>query len=993
MTHISKLSFSFIALMLALGVVTSFAQSKVTGQILSGEDNMGIPGATVMVKGTSAGTITDLDGNYSIEANGDDVLIFSFVGFKSEEVAINGRSTVDFTMSIDISELSEVVVMGYSTKSRRELTASASTIGDKDLENVTSSNVENMLQGKIAGVSVTTSTGAPGAAAEIRIRGVNSLTADRAPLVVVDGMIGGTYQPNDVESVTVLKDAAATALYGSLASGGVMIVTTKSGSKNSEIEFSATVGQKQITTGNFSVMNGKDLYAYNEVIWGDNRVAFLNQRPESLEDQDFNWLDEAYHPGTLQNYYVAARGAGDKTKYAVSLDYYNEEGTLLNTGYERISFRTNLDFQLKENISLKTNFAVVNSESDQDFWDWRYDPFLNLPWDNPYDDEGNIKYIDNTTTLTWYGRDRRNALHSAQYNYNNYKSLDLTGNILLGIDLTNWLTLESRNKISVSNGRGEQFYDSRTRDGKAANGSISTSTASSMDVISTLMIRAEKDFGRHTVGGFIGTEGNHYYYEDLGASARNIPIGLNVIGAASEPVSSYGNNLTANRTSFLSEFNYSYANKYFLTGVFRADASSKFAPNYRWGYFPGVSASWIISEEDFFESSWMTYLKLRASYGEVGNDNVGTSYYPYLSFYNLSSNYNGDPAGSIPLLADRTITWETVVSRNIGIDLAVLERINVSLDYYRNVTKDMLLDVQLPLSIGFEKQKRNTGEVLNQGAEFSINADVLKSTSAFSWNTGFNISWNTSEIQDLGGEDALLFGTNARQISQVGQALRQWYLPKWLGVDPDNGDPLWEKVNRDENGNVVSREATNNYNEAEFQAVGDVLPKYYGGWTNSFGYKGITLNVLLSYQYGNKVYHSARQLFDSDGAYPEYNQMNLMDDWSRWEQPGDDATHPLPKRGGNLQSNAVSSRYLEDGGYIRLRNVSLGYSLPESMISAMKLQSLYISLSADNLFTWTKFSGLDPESRISNTAYELPGFQDFKYPISKQYLIKLTAKF
>ena len=427
--------------------------------------------------------------------------------------------------------------------------------------------------------------------------------------------------------------------------------------------------------------------------------------------------------------------------------------------------------------------------------------------------------------------------------------------------------------------------------------------------------------------------------------------------------------------------------------MFRADASSQFSPSNRWGYFPGLSASWIVTEEDFFQSGLVTYLKLRASYGEIGNDNVGSSPFPYLSFYDLSSNYNGGPAGSIPLLADRTITWETVVSRNVGVDVSLAERIHLTLDYYRNATKDMLLDVQLPLSTGFEKQLRNAGEVLNQGAEFSINADVLKSGSDFSWNTGFNVSWNTSEILDLGGEETLLFGTNARQISEVGSLLRQWYLPKWLGVDPANGDPLWEKVNRDENGNILSREATNNYNEAEFQAVGNVLPKYYGGWTNSFGYKGITLNVLISYQAGNKVYHSARQLFDSDGAYPEYNQMYLMDDWSRWEQPGDDATHPLPKRGGNLQSNAVSSRYLEDGSYIRLRNVSLGYAFPTNVASALKMQSLNVSLSADNLVTWTKFSGLDPESRVSSTAFELPGFQDFKYPISKQYLIKLTAKF
>lgn len=968
------------------------AQSVIKGKVIA-EDGEAIPGATVLIEGGTTGSITDLDGNYTIQAAPDDVLIFSFVGFESQRVPVNNQSRIDMTMTVDIAELSEVVVMGYSEKSRRELTASATTIGEKDLKNVTSSNIESMLQGKVAGVSVTTSSGSPGEPAEIRIRGVNSLTADRAPLVVVDGIIGGTYQPNDVASVTVLKDAAATSLYGSLASGGVLIVTTKQGKGDPVIEFSTSVGVKEITTGNFSMMNGSDLYDLQEIMWGDERVNFLKVRPEDLRDRDFNWLDESFKRGVLQNYYLSARGGTDKMTYAVSGDYYQEDGTLLETGYERMSLRTNLNFQLKENVSLKTNLSLISSERNQDFWDWRYDPFLYLPWDSPYSDDGSIKYIDNTTSEEWYGRDSKNVLHSAQYNYNNSKGLDFSGNAFLNIDLTDWLSIESRNRVSISHGRYESFYDPRTREGKASKGSISTSTAASKDAISTLILRGEKSFGKHTVGGFIGAEGNYYYYEDLGASARNIPIGLNVIGAASEPVSIYGNNVTGTRLSYLSEMSYSYGGKYFVTGVFRADASSKFGPESRWGYFPGASASWIVSSEDFFVyNNVISFLKVRGSYGEVGNDNVGLNPFPYLSYYDLSDQYNGIPAATIPLLANNNITWETLVSRNIGVDLTFFNRINATFDYYNNTTTDLLLDVQLPLSTGFEIQARNVGEIRNQGVEAAISADIFKGN-GINWTSSYNVAFNQSENLKFADTDQLLFGTDVNQISAVGEELRQWYLPKWLGVDPANGDPLWEKVNRDASGNVVSREATSNYNEAEFQRVGSVLPKLYGGWTNSVSYKGFSLSVLLSYQYGNKVYHSARQLFDNDGAYTEYNMMELQDGWSRWEKPGDDATHPLPKRGGNKLSNAPSSRYLEDGSYIRLRNVSLTYSFPQSVCNALKLQSLNLGLSGDNLYTWTKFSGLDPEARVSVAAFELPGFQDFKYPISKQYLMKLTARF
>jgi TonB-linked SusC/RagA family outer membrane protein len=982
---------------LLLAGISAQAQQLVKGSVVSMTDKTSMPGVSVILKGTSIGTATDATGAFSLEVPGpESVIVFSFIGFQSEEITVGQQSTINVMLSPSLEELMEVVVVGYSEKKKTEITGAVSNLTSEEIKGVTGSNLEYMLQGKVAGVQVTSPSGEPGASSEIRIRGISSITADRQPLFVVDGIIGGTYNPNDIESVTVLKDAAAIALYGSRANAGVIVVTTKRGTSEKPIvTYRTTFGKKQITTGNFELMNSQELYDTERLMFASS-AAFNLARPASVLETDTDWLGLAYDDGVIQNHNISLSGKTGKVGYYLAADYYDEDGTLLSTGYKRYNFRSNLDFQISKAVKLTTNLNITRDNRDSYHWRWPYQPFLYLPYDTPYDENGNLRYVDGTTD-DFLTRDKNNILQSAEYNDYNTKGLNLNGDVVLGVDILPWLSVQSRNRIGYATYRGYNYEDLKTIEGFANDGVMSFASSEEYTLISTNLVRLNKDFGDHHLSGFVGFEGQQYGAESSGGGGYGIVSGIKVPSGIASPQALSGTKTETRAMSFLSEVNYDFREKYFASVSFRRDGSSIFGSNKRWGNFGAVSASWLLSKEDFFAplSGVATSFKIRGSYGIVGNDALDP--FSYLAKYAFASQYNGGTAGYPDTLPNPDLGWEQTKATDVGLEVTFLNRLDLTIDFFNKNTDDLLLAVQLPSSQGITQVYRNAGRVVNNGMEVGIGGDIIRKRD-FRWSVNFNIGTAQNEVKELAD------GTNAvprtydglKQSVQVGHDINSWYLPKWAGVNPDNGDPQWESAVLDSDGNVTSYELTNVYADASstesLQFVGSATPKFFGGLNTSVSYKRFTLNVSSAFQSGNMIYHRTREFIDGDGALFNFNMMKLADGWSRWMNPGDNATHPKPVFGGNQLANKPSSRYLEDGSFWRIRNITLNYDIPANVLSKIKMSQANIFISADNLFTFTKFSGLDPETSsigINNVA----GLSDFKYPISKQFLVGLQISF
>lgn len=987
---------------LVLLVISSgtFAQFLVKGKIISGEDNLPMPGVSVLVKNTTRGTITDLDGNYSIEIPNDkSTLSFTFVGYKSAEQAVNSQKTINITMYPDNFVMDEVIVMGYSTQKKAELSSSVVTLSGEALTDVTSSDIGNLLQGKVAGVSIFNATGQPGAAAEIRIRGTGSITAGSEPLYVVDGIPYGFFNPNDVETISVLKDAGATALYGAAAAGGVIVVTTKSAKHNqaTKVNFKATAGTKSALFGNFSLMDSEELYYMHKDLY--SAALFKMLRPAELLEKNYDWVDGFFSPGFTQNYYVSASGNSGKMGYFASIDYFKEDGTLINTNFERIAARLNLNSKLSDKLDMNIRLAYNNSnDQGTSSWTTLNDAYTKMPWDIPYDANGEIVKITSATRpdngKTWYSQDKWNSLHSEQYNYNKSHSYGMVADFQLNWYITNWLVFNTTNRFSQNTYKNIQFIDPRSYSSSYANGYIYNGIDLSQSFGTTNIIKANKDFGLHTINGLLGWEYGKYQTEYTSASGTGMPNGMDALNASSiYEIGGY--KIPGASWSTFAQAQYSYAGKYFATASFRADASATFGPEDRIGYFPSGAASWLISNEDFLsDNEIIKFLKLRGSYGVTGNNQIGS--FKYLSTYSLNSSYQNIVGATPTRPGNPYLRWETAYMTGLGVDINLWKNIELNIDIYNLENKDLLLDVPQAPSTGFFEMTANVGSVRNRGLEIQLNTLNLQNK-VFSWRTMFNVGFNKNEVTSTPDDKAFLQQrSSVNQQVKRGQDIFSWYMPKWMGVDPANGDPLWEKLTYDGDGNIIDRTTTNVYNDADYQVVGKATPLFSGGLINTFNYKNFDLNINTNFVFGNKIFNYNRLAMDADGAYLGYNQMSIENSkigWSRWQNPGDEATHPKLVMNGNKSSNSVSSRYLEDGSFFRIKNISLGYNLPQEKLKKIMISNCRVYVTTDNLLTITKFSGMDPEVSLQTSDYSLAGLYSDNYPISRQFLIGIEIGF
>jgi TonB-linked SusC/RagA family outer membrane protein len=965
-----------------------FGQITVKGKVISSEDSQPMPGVNILLKGVGQGVVTGPDGSYSISVPGaQSVLVFSFIGYKSQEITVGGRTKIDVTLSPDIIAIESVVVMGYSTKKRTEITSAVSTVSADKLMDVTSNDIGSMLQGKVSGIQVINSSGAPGSSSEIRIRGISSFSAPQGPLFVVDGIIGGTYDPNDVESITVLKDAGATGMYGSQANGGVVIVTTKQAKTEKPLfEFKAVTGFRVADQGHVEMMDSKTLYEYHREFFRDpvNFIVddrkFKAARPLSLLDVNTNWLAETFKPALIQNYFLSSSGKSDKLSYYIGASYYDEEGTFVNTNFKRANLRANTTYKFSDKVSLTNNINLSGSKNRGADYMNIYYAYVNMPWDNPYDANGNARSFKTAEGI--WSKDKINPIQSAQNSELSNESFNFDYDLDLNVKINSWLTASSTNRISAYSGLDKTYY------AKAADnivyyglGYVSSQSSFNYSGITTDMLKFSFPGAIHSFSGLIGYEAQAGNDDYIMGSGMGIPEGLRVPSVASGQYLIGGAPTKSVMQSLISQVNYSYAAKYFLSASYRIDQSSQFAPNKRTARFPSLSAAWLISNEEFAKSMGaLSNLKLKASWGKTGMKDIGP--YRFMEMFSFSSQYDGQPAAVPTQMGNPDLTWEQTDQLNAGFELGLFKRIDLEVNFYRNMTKDLLVERALPPSGGFRTQWQNIGRDMNTGVDISLSATVVR-TSDFTWTVDFSLGFNKNKLSGFGG-DTIITSNNygVLQVYHDGAPLYSWYAKEYYGIDPANGSMLWVNSNG---------ETTHEYQEARYVEYGTPMPKYQGGFSSEFRYKAFTLRGNFSYVSGNKIFNYFRRYVDHDLNETQFNVMEPRDDYSLWQKPGDIATKPLPQNARN--SFDPSTRFIDDGSFLKIRNIALTYELPANLVSRAGLRSVLITLSADNVYTFTDFWGQDPEVSISPSPGFLPGYAEFKYPNNRQYLVSLNLRF
>ncbi|MEO8582464.1 MAG: SusC/RagA family TonB-linked outer membrane protein [Flavitalea sp.] len=768
-----------------------------------------------------------------------------------------------------------------------------------------------------------------------------------------------------------------------------MITTKKGKGGKTRVNVSSIAGFSQASEGNYRVMNSRELYDYQKTFW--DPTTFDRDRPDSLLNTDTDWESLIFHTGSVQNHTVSVSGGSEKTQMYVSGNYYNEEGTLGDSRNESFNIRSNITHKINEKLLMNVRINASSRRTSTEAAGTNFlTTHINLPWDNPYNPDGSLK---RGTEEGWLGRDADNFLHGWKYNFDHGKATAITGDMTLEYKIANGLTFSTNNRASYTNKKRELYYDVRAKAG-LGQGQLINDFTNTNQLITSNRLLYDVSFNKSKLNTIAVVEAEKNYSDFNSFTAAGLSPGLHVMNAASSFIG--GSSLTGENvfTKGLVQAEYSYNDRFYLVGSAIRESSSRFGANKRSANFYTIGASWILSNEHFMQNqSVMNLLKVRGSYGLTGNAQIGD--YQTLGLYSYSEQYAGNSAAFPFQLKNPFLTWEKAKTTNFGIDMGFFNRISLNLDVYQKLTNALLLNVQLPYTSGFTSVIQNVGSVKNTGLEINLNTINIKGK--FNWETNFNIAFNRNRVLVLDqGKDILEIGTNSSptRIIRVGYDLNSWYMRKWMGVDPANGDPLWEKITEDENGKTIS--TTNVYSDATVEFVGSFTPKFTGGINNSFTYKAFTLSAFFNFIYGVKVYNSSAFVSDSDGAYDTENQRVLQKGESRWSNPGDIATQPKAVFGGNKNASAVSSRYLQDGSYIRLRNVKLTYSLPNSLLSKIKLPNASVFVSGDNLWTGTSYIGRDPQSALTRTGSDSgpypTGGQVGNYPISKKILFGLNIE-
>jgi TonB-linked outer membrane protein, SusC/RagA family len=950
-------------------------------------DEAGAPlvGATIRVKGSEQFTTSDAEGKFSLKnVKEGAVLEVSYIGYVTREVAVNGNSAPVITLQKEVSQLSDVVVVGYGFQKRRDVTSAIASFKPTEENARPALSPDQLIQGRMPGVQVSAGSGSPGSTNRVSIRGIGSLSATNEPLYVIDGIpvvqqnaalinMGenmnplALLNPNDIESVEVLKDAASAAIYGSRATNGVIIITTKSGrAGKAKFTVDYTTGMQQVPNLHKIKMAGSDLYleVINEAI--DNYNVQNNLKPGNsgymlrkenpypgLPDTD--WMDVVLRTGRTQSVGFSITSGTDKTKLYISGNYLNQEGAIKTQEFERYTGKLNISHKLNNWLEFGANTNFSFSHNDRI-------PGSNLgstimaraipqrPFDRPYKPNGEY-YVGGTEDLIYH-----NPLQILNEENTFLNTWRLLGNFYGSVNLAKGLVFKSAFGADLTYTLDNVHYNEKHPYGTGV-GSKTDARRFSSNVLWENTLNYNKTFGKLDFGALAGYSYQKLALSNISIEGRGFPSpAFDVLSVASEITAASTGLSESALLSLFGRTNFSWDGKYLLTLSLRTDGSSKFSPNNRWGYFPAVSAGWNISDENFW--IWEpVQAKLRASYGATGNQD-GISSYAYLAQMSGGRNYGLQSGIAVSTNGNEDLTWETARQLDVGLDLALLRgKLNFTVDYFIKKTDNLLYSRPQPATSGFTSIISNIGSMQNKGLELLVGTNL--NFGKLQWSSDFNIAFIKNKLTSLIGDDALLIGAN--RTLKVGEEVGSHYLYKQLGIYQDDKDvPASFYANGVRAGDVIYEDIDNNgiIDVNDRQIVGSSNPDFFGGWNNSFRYKNFDLNFFFTYSYGVDVYASYRLTIERLGNNFVNNTERAIKE--RWTGPGTSNTTPRAIYGSTWNTQN-STRYLEDGSYIRLRSLNLGYTVPAKLLSRFNMSRVRVYAQADNLFLLTKYSGMDPE--------------------------------
>ncbi len=966
--------------------LASYAQnnSRTLSGIITDNNGLPVPGVEVVHEQTGNGVTSNFEGRYEISDNftENSILVFSYFGLKTKKITVGSNNEIDVVLEPSEEQLGEVVVLGYGSQLRKNITGSVSTIEGEAFESRPNNQVGSLLQGQSAGVQVVSGSGKPSAGFSVRIRGTNSINAGSEPLYVVDGVPTTdtrSINPADIESITALKDASSAAIYGAQGANGVVLITTKQGtSEKPTVTFDSYVGVSQVWR-TLPVLNGEQ---YRDLM----TEIGLNTDWDSFNNQT-DWQNKIFQNGLSENYQASVSGKTGSTNYYVSAGYTAQEGAVRSSSLERSNFKINFDQQINDNIKIGTRIAYTQY-SDVD---------VN---DNNNVNAGGV-LLGALTTPSIIGvfnpngsftsnpfQNWENPLASTDGLEREFTSNRFLGNIFLEAKFLKHFKYRINYGIDENAGIFDSFLDPfRTGFGSAIGGQSINNTNKTSYYIFENTLTYNKTVQKHLIEALVGTVGQKFRFENSSIETRNFsggsvstPNGGAILFNATADKSERSN------ASFISRLNYSFDDTYLLTANFRADGSSAFGPDNRWGYFPSFSLGWRVSNESFLENvDVINDFKLRAGWGIVGNDQIDN--FAYLGRVGSGANYpfaGVAQPGTFPAsIENLTLRWEESQQTNFGLDIELFQsRLAFTFDAYVKNTNQLLLNAPLPTSTGFDSAIQNIGSLENRGIEFSLNS-VNFSNNTFSWNSGFNVSFNRNEVVDILGQELLQApiagGRGEASIAREGEPLGSLYGYIFGGVDPATGNSFY--INR--NG-----ESTFNPTPDDRTIIGDPNPDFFFGFTNTFTYKNFDLFVFIQGSYGNDLLNATR--IETEGMIGPKNQsLSVI---NRWRNPGDVTNIPRASFG-NIENSRVSTRFIEDGSYVRFKTITLSYNLPTKWLDFLKISALKFYATGENIFTITDYSGFDPEVNAFGGSNTVQGIDFGTYPQTRNLIMGVSATF